>query len=83
MRSGALGIVSPDRSEPRALASGIPLPGGRGSDLSGETMPEALYCYMKGRYIVVLHAFVKKSKGRLNSDEHSTVKKYGVKESVC
>jgi DNA polymerase III subunit gamma/tau len=36
-----LSIVSPDRSEPHAKARTIPLPDGRGSDLSGETMPKA------------------------------------------
>ncbi len=36
-------IVSPDESEPRALASGIPLPDGRGSDSSGKIMTEAKF----------------------------------------
>jgi hypothetical protein len=42
LKMGALVIVLPDRFERRAKAGGIPLPDGRGSVASGETMTEAV-----------------------------------------
>ncbi len=41
-------IVSPDESEPRALASTIPLSDGRGSVGSGEIVTEAYFLHITG-----------------------------------